>query len=168
MGREIERKFLLSANTDLWNINFDESFEIVQGYFSCHEPTIRVRTSSWFNSDKQQATLTMKSKDTKITRYEFEYPVPLEDAKFMLAMYCGRKIVRKIRSVIKIGDVKWEVDAYLGNNDGLFTAEVELQSEDQIIQIPNWVGKEVTGCSEYTNHSLAIENERIWKNSSNE
>jgi len=163
MGKEIERKFLLNESTvDLWNMKFNESFEIVQGYFPCHEPTVRVRTSSWFNSDGYRATLTMKSKDTTITRYEFEYPIPIEDAKLMIAMYCGKRIIRKIRRVVKIDGLNWEIDCYLGNNDGLFTVEVELKNEEQVIQIPDWVGEEITDRPEYTNHSLAIQNEKIW------
>ena len=93
---------------------------------------------------------------------EFEYEIPVSDAREMLKL-CELPPVEKHRTRVAIEGLVWEIDEFLGANAGLLLAEVELESEDQQIEIPNWVGTEVTGDSRYFNSRLAESPYSTWK-----
>ncbi len=145
---EIERKFLISPSElpDLWEF---DSRELIQGYLSSSERnTIRIRISN------KEAFLTIKSKTVGLTRSEFEYSVPYEDAKEMLKL-CGDKLVEKTRYFIPNEGHTWELDVFKGKLEGLILAEVELKAEDEKVGLPQWLGKEVSLDSRYFNSNLS-------------
>lgn len=148
MGIEIERKFLVSG--DGWRAQAGVQRRFSQGYLS-RDParTVRVRIAG------EQAFLTIKGATTGATRAEFEYPLPLADARQLLAMSDG-PVVEKVRHLCEHQGMTWEVDEFLGANAGLVVAEIELQSEDQPFARPGWLGEEVTGDARYVNANLAI------------
>jgi adenylate cyclase len=146
MGQEIERKFLVKS--EAWRA-LGKPTPIRQGYLASHPgPTVRVRIAG------EQAWLTIKSPNAGVARSEFEYAIPLADASEMLETLCGRPLLDKQRTHIEMGEVTWEVDEFFGENLGLIVAEVELESEGQVVALPEWIGEEVTGDSRYYNSSL--------------
>jgi adenylate cyclase len=156
MGREIERKFLLTADT--WRGLATGSLFFCQGYLcSDKKSAVRVRIA------QNTAFLTIKAAVSDLTRLEFEYPLPLEDAKSMLEQLADKPLVEKIRYTVPYCGLIWEVDEFLGANAGLTLAEVELSSEDQSIEKPAWIGREVTTDSRYYNVNLAKNPYRNWK-----
>jgi len=147
MGTEIERKFLLIG--DAWRENA-RGILLRQGYISSQPGrTVRVRTSN------NQGYLTLKGKTTGITRCEFEYPIPLDDANMLLDQLCEQPILEKIRYLVDYKGFTWEVDEFLGDNAGLLIAEIELEAEDQSFAKPEWIGEEVSGDRRYFNSSLS-------------
>lgn len=147
MATEIERKFLVINDT--WR-SLSQGTVYRQGYIPTQDKvtTIRVRIIG------NQAYLTIKSKAEGISRHEFEYPIPLEDAQIMLNTLCRRPFIEKIRYKIKIEDLIWEIDEFQGDNEGLILAEVELKTETQVITLPTWIGEEVTHDLRYYNINL--------------
>lgn len=144
---EIERKFLVLSDEykSLGKPNF-----ISQGYLcSDNKRTVRVRIKN------EEAFLTIKSKTIGISREEFEYKIPLNEAKFILEKLCDKPIIEKNRYEIKFQNKIWEVDEFLGDNFGLILAEIELNSEDENFEKPNWVGEEVSKDPKYFNSNLA-------------
>ena len=138
MGKEIERKFIVKK--DIWE-NFKKpapSF-IRQGYLLItDETTIRVRYT------ETKSTMTIKGKQQGISRDEYEYEIPLDEAKEIFKNHCP-KTLSKNRYKIPVESVVWEVDEYINNLSGLIIAEVELSSEHQQIEpLPEWIGEEVT------------------------
>jgi CYTH domain-containing protein len=101
-----------------------------------------------------QGYLTIKGLTTGSSRAEFEYEIPVDDAQELLETLCDRPLIEKTRYKINIGDLIWEVDEFWGENQGLILAEVELETEDQNINIPHWIGKEVTSDPRYYNSNL--------------
>ena len=150
MGVEIERKYLVTG--DGWR-EAGTGTLYRQGYL-CTEPgrTVRVRIEG------DRAFLTVKSRASGLTRLEFEYPVPPEDAETLLGL-CPHPPVEKTRTRVTRGDHTWEVDEYHGASAGLVVAECELTSEDEAVGPPDWVGEEVTGDHRYANSGLA---EKPW------
>ena len=145
MGVEIERKYLVRG--DKWRELAQPTY-YCQGYLSSHhERTVRVRIVG------ERAMLTVKGLSQGATRPEFEYDIPLEDGKQLLLL-CEQPLVEKNRVKIPLNNVVWEVDEFLGLNRGLVIAEVELQSEDQTVEQPDWIGEEVTGDARYFNSNL--------------
>lgn len=145
MGQEIERKYLLAADT--WRSGAT-GVRISQGYLQADpERTVRVRIYG------DEAYLTVKSPVRGCTRQEFEYPVPLDDARQMLAL-CRRPLIDKTRYRIEHAGMVWEVDEFHAENAGLILAEIELESEAQPFGRPTWLGIEVTGDTRYYNSSL--------------
>lgn len=143
---EIERKFLVSG--DDWRAQGQPNY-YCQGYLNSDaNNTVRVRIAG------ERAMLTVKGPTKGMRRLEFEYEVPVADAKEMLEL-CSEPPVEKHRTRIPAGDLVWEVDEFLGSNAGLILAEVELESEDQSIELPQWIGDEVTGDPRYFNSRLA-------------
>ena len=106
--------------------------------------------------------LTVKGLAEGIARAEFEYEIPLDDANELLDGLCRRPLIEKERRKIGHGDAVWEVDEFFGDNAGLIVAEVELENEDQVVEIPEWVGREVTGERRYFNASLITNPYRSW------
>jgi CYTH domain-containing protein len=154
MGMEIERKFLLK--NDDWKKGA-EGVTYRQGYLSTvKERTVRVRTIA------EKGFLTIKGMTTGMTRSEFEYDIPLEDADYMLDALCEKPLIEKKRFKIALKGLTWEIDEFFGENEGLVLAEVELESEDQDIEIPSWIGKEVTGDPRYFNANLVRHPYSTW------
>lgn len=146
MGIEIERKFLLKSTHIL---NSSEGTRIVQGYLSVDpERTVRVRIFG------EQAFLTIKGKGDGIARSEFEYEIPILDAEQLLEMSVQEPI-EKIRHLIEYANKRWEVDRFLGKNEGLYLAEIELEHVDEAFSLPDWIGQEVSGDHRYFNSHIA-------------
>lgn len=143
---EIERKFLLEDVSCLRNA---EGVAIVQGYLFTGECVCRVRIADG------RGYLVLKSVDEGIRRYEFEYEIPREHAQKILELYCGQRIIRKVRYEVAYGGHIWELDVFDGRHSGLKLAEVELESPDDELQLPPWVGKEVSEDPDYFNYNLA-------------
>jgi len=147
MAQEIERKFRV-ANDD-WRAMASSSSSLKQGYLSSSaEATVRVRL------EDNLGTLTIKSKTKGITRNEFEYAIPAQEAKELLII-CSRPLIEKTRYRIPQENHTWEIDVFEGDNDGLIIAEIELTSEDDYFVKPQWLGEEVSGDSRYYNSNLA-------------
>ncbi|MGV2826943.1 CYTH domain-containing protein [Myxosarcina sp. GI1(2024)] len=146
MAQEIERKFLVKGNE--WR-KLATGVPYSQGYISTTGlPTVRVRTIG------NLAYLTIKGPRTGITRAEYEYPIPYQDAIEILNTLCDRPLIEKTRYKIPHGNVVWEVDEFSGENQGLIIAEVELLDEHQTIELPDWIDREVND-PKYFNANLA-------------
>jgi adenylate cyclase len=116
---------------------------------STAERTVRVRVYG------DKAFLTIKGKNQNLTRKEFEYEIPLEDAQNLLEL-CEKPIIEKTRFLLSQHTNIWEIDVFEGENKGLIVAEIELTSEEESIDIPSWVGEEVSTDSKYYNSSLLV------------
>jgi CYTH domain-containing protein len=146
MAKEIERKFLL--RNDSWRVG-SSGMRLCQGYLSTRkERTVRVRIAG------DRAFLTIKGLTKGITRSEFEYEIPLTDAEIILDELCERPFIEKIRHRIEHAGFIWEVDEFMGANAGLIVAEVELEETNQPIDLPCWVGEEVSHDQRYSNANL--------------
>ncbi len=147
MPSEIERKFLVANNS--WRDGSPGTM-IAQGYLS-QEPdrTVRVRIGG------EKAWLTIKGRSEGISRAEFEYAIPLEDARELLAM-CLPSVIEKTRHEVSHAGHLWEVDVFHGANEGLVIAEVELADESISPELPPWVGAEVSAEACYFNSCLAV------------
>ena len=146
MATEIERKFLVKGRD--WQAQ-GQGMRLVQGYLSSEpERTVRVRIAG------DLATLNIKGKTEGATRSEWEYPIPVAEAEDLLARLCEQPLIDKIRYRIPYAGMVWEVDEFFGENAGLVVAEIELESEDQAFEKPDWVGEEVTHDARYFNASL--------------
>ena len=147
MAREIERKFLL--RTEDWR-GLAPGKAYVQGYLAGNEAcSVRVRIA------ENTATLNIKSAAAGAGRSEFEYEIPLEDARQMLAMLAWKPLIEKTRYTIEHKGFHWEIDEFRGTNLGLVLAEIELEQEDQVFEKPAWIGEEVTDDPRYYNANLA-------------
>jgi len=145
MGIEIERKFLVR---DRSVIEGSTGVPYRQGYLSTDpERTVRVRRGGG------HAYLTIKGLTEGATRAEFEYEIPIADADHLLAL-CEGPIIEKTRHRIDHAGLTWEIDVFSGQNAGLVLAEVELPSADTAVEIPDWVGDEVTSDPRYYNANL--------------
>ena len=148
MALEIERKFLVDTDDKPWKDNSSVSF-IKQGYL-CDDVkrSVRIRIAD------AHAFLTIKGESKGMTRNEFEYPIPIADAKQLLAM-CLHSIIIKTRYTINIDGQTWEVDEFHQDNEGLIVAEVELASTEQEISLPDWIDVEVTHDTRFYNLALS-------------
>ena len=154
MGIEIERKFLIA--TDDWR-GLAEGMDYRQGYLSTvKERTVRVRTVG------ERGFLTIKGISIGATRAEFEYEIPVDDAHELLDELCLRPLIEKRRHRVPFGGLTWEIDEFFGENHGLIVAEVELDDENQLIELPPWIGEEVTGDPRYFNASLVERPYSTW------
>lgn len=155
MAVEIERKFLVKSD---FVPNGESKIEIVQGYL-CADPerTVRVRIAG------EKAYLTIKGKIVGISRPEFEYEIPVSDAREMMRLAIW-PVIDKVRHLIAVSGKKWEVDVFSGANDGLIIAEVELSHADEVVQLPDWVEKEVSGDPRFHNSCIAQNPFCNWKN----
>lgn len=149
MKQEIERKFIV--NGDGWRTTAGSGLICCQGYITAGPAcaTVRVRLLG------ERGFLTIKGSTRGISRPEMEYEIPAVDAEYMLENLCGDRLVLKKRYTLKIKGMFWEVDCFLGLNEGLVVAEVELESEGQSFEKPDWLGEEVTFDSRYYNAALA-------------
>jgi adenylate cyclase len=145
---EIERKFLVSGRA--WRKHADRGKTIRQAYLaSTDEISVRVRTVG-----KSKAYLTIKTARPGLSREEYEYPIPVEDARNLMKLRIGRLIVKR-RHIVKAGRSRFEVDVFERTLKGLVIAEIELPSRHAIFERPEWLGKEVTGKKRYYNAQLA-------------
>jgi CYTH domain-containing protein len=155
MGKEIERKYLVKSNE--WK-NLAKGTSYRQGYLSTvKERTVRVRTID------EKGFLTIKGITVGASRAEYEYEIPAKDADAMLSNLCEKPLIEKNRYKIGHAGMTWEVDEFFGDNDGLIVAEVELAAEDQKIELPSWIGEEVTSDPRYFNSNLTKNPYKNWK-----
>jgi CYTH domain-containing protein len=159
MGVEIERKYLIDL--EKWQaIERPPGQYYRQGYLLIDpEKTIRIRLAD------TKGYLTIKGISVDSTRLEYEYEKPATEAKELLDKFSVSELA-KVRYNIEFEGKIWEVDEFLGDNAGLFVAEIELKSEDEIIEIPEWVTKEVTNEEKYYNSNLTINPYKNWTNPS--
>ncbi len=151
---ETERKFLVTGTG--WR-GQGPSCRIAQGYFTTPEGvTMRVRQQG------EQGWLAVKVKKTGCSRFEFEYPIPLDHARFLMSDVCREPPVEKVRHQVREGSALWVVDEFLGRNEGLVVAEIELDAPAQLFALPNWVGAEVTGDRRFANSALYREPYGEW------
>jgi len=154
MSREIERKFLLS--NDDWPER-TIGVPCVQGYISASPVCVlRVRIMGG------QGTLTLKGPTHGIERAEYEYPVPVNDARELLDSFCIKPLIEKTRYTVFHKTHTWEIDIFHAANEGLVLAEIELDAADETFELPFWIGKEVSGCPEYRNSSLVRSPYTTW------
>jgi adenylate cyclase len=154
MGKEIERKFLVTG--EAWRKG--EVSDYRQGYLSIDKQrTVRVRVAG------DVARLTVKGITEGATRAEYEYPIPVADAKSMLETLCLRPLIEKRRYRIRHGGMTWEIDEFLGENAGLVVAEIELETVQQPFDKPSWVGEEVTSDPRYYNANLVTRPYTTWE-----
>ena len=148
MAKEIERKFLVTDKS--WRKRAGQGKSVRQAYLSRTETaSIRVRIV-----DNAKAFLTIKSSQSGISRSEFEYPIPVKDARALMKLRTGR-VIEKRRHVVKAGKACFEVDVFEGDHSGLVIAEIELSGERAQFKRPAWLGKEVTDEKRYYNANLA-------------
>jgi adenylate cyclase len=146
MLHEIERKFLVTSAA--WK-KLGKPVLYHQGYLSTQRGrTVRIRIAG------NRAFITIKSPAIDLVRHEFEYPIPLAHARFMLAHLCLQPTIEKTRTKVDFRGYIWEVDEFKGANKGLVVAEVELKDRQDEPPRPPWVGEEVTGLRRYNNSSL--------------
>ena len=155
-NREIERKFLVKNDT--FKNQSIQQLRITQGYLSSvPERTVRIRIRN------SNAFITIKGigNESGTSRFEWEKEISIDDAKQLLAI-CEKDIIDKTRFNIKFGGHTFEVDEFYGNNEGLIIAEIELSSEDEVFEKPDWLGKEVTGTVKYYNAMLMKNPFKMW------
>ena len=154
MGVEIERKFLVTS--DAWRAAAHEVVPMAQGYINdmaamdngSQKASVRVRIEG------DQAWLNLKSRELGHTRQDFNYPLPVDDARALLVL-CVGGLIDKRRHYVRHEGHLWEVDEFLGDNAGLVVAEIELRSADEAFAMPVWAGKQVTDALRYYNLALA-------------
>ena len=151
---EIERKFLI---TDASWQNGSEGVLFAQGYVPNGSCTFRVRRTGI-----DGGFLTIKTAHSGIRRKEFEYPIPAEDAAYLMASICSGGVVEKYRHCISVGQHVWEIDVFIGANEGLVVAEIELGAEDEAFERPSWLGEEVSHDPRYRNACLAVNPYTTW------
>lgn len=155
MPIEIERKFLLKD--DSWRQQADAGTLYRQGYLvGAKQASVRVRIEGG------RAFLNIKSMTLGVTRHEYQYPIPLDEAKELLDNLCEKPLVEKTRYRVRHADHEWEIDVFAGANAGLIVAEVELQSEQEAISLPPWAGVEVSSDPRYYNVNLVKHPYNTW------
>jgi len=153
MNIEIERKFLIKSIPN----DRQKIIHIKQYYLSISKKIVqRLRI---FNNN--QAILSFKENCSGLSRYEFEYDIPLNDAKKIIEI-SNLIFIEKNRHIVDCNNLKWEIDEFLGDNKGLIIAEVELEKEEQKIILPNWIDTEVTNERKYYNYNLALNSYISW------
>ena len=155
MATEIERKFIVKGD---FSKEVCDSQRIVQGYI-CSQPgrTVRIR----IRGEKGFLTIKGPPDDKGLSRYEFEQEIPLPDAERLLTL-CEPGAIDKVRHLVRVGKHTWEVDVFHGANEGLVMAEIELASEDEPFEKPDWIGEEVSGDRRYYNSMLTKEPYSQW------
>ena len=156
MAIEIERKFLLAS--DRWRAAVTHSVEIVQGYIAESDTSsVRVRIAG------ENGSLNIKGPTLGITRKEYEYDLPLADAREILAEFCAARVITKMRHHAEHKGHIWEIDEFAGRNAGLIVAEIELSSENEVFDRPGWLGDEVSGDPRYYNVCLVEQPYGSWQ-----
>ncbi|RRU11619.1 CYTH domain-containing protein [Stenotrophomonas sp. 278] len=161
MPLEIERKYRVTG--EAWRAQAHQVIPMAQGYLNdsasldsgAQKASVRVRIQG------EQAFLNLKSREIGHTRQEFDYPIPVDEARDLLAL-CVGGLIDKRRHLVRHGGLLWEVDEFLGDNAGLVVAEVELEHAEQAIDLPEWAGEEVTDEVRYYNLALAARPYSQW------
>lgn len=161
MPLEIERKYRVTG--EAWRAQAHQVIPMAQGYLNdsasldsgAQKASVRVRIQGG------EAFLNLKSREVGHTRQEFDYPIPVEEARNLLAL-CVGGLIDKRRHLVRHGGLLWEVDEFLGDNAGLVVAEVELEHAEQAIDLPEWAGEEVTDQVRYYNLALAARPYSQW------
>lgn len=165
MAQEIEHKFLVK-NDDFKQLGKSTYYR--QGYIpTVNGMTVRIRIAG------TRGFITLKDHAVGITRHEFEYEIPLDEAKQMLELMCSKPQIEKTRYVIEnvkgelpdgtpIEGLHWEVDVFSGDNEGLVVAEIEVPCEEAQFEHPAWLGEEVTGDHRYYNSALCKHPFKKW------
>lgn len=154
---EIERKFLVKSD-QFKSLAFTKN-HIAQGYLNSHpERTVRIRIKG------ESGFLTIKGKgnESGVSRFEWETEIPLIEAKHLIQL-CEKGVIDKIRYEVQSGNHVFEVDEFFGDNEGLVIAEIELKSEDESFEKPDWLGNEVTNDERYYNAFLSHHPYKSWK-----
>ena len=156
MPTEIERKFLV--NKQKWEKSNKGTAHLYRQGYILTDPgkTIRIRLADG------KGFITIKGRSTGASRPEYEYTIPENDASELLDQFCSA-VISKTRYKVRIGGKQWEVDEFSGDNQGLITAEIELSSEDEIFELPEWVEREITGDARYYNSNLSLNPYRNWR-----
>ncbi len=155
MAQEIERKFLVL--NDSWREDAGPGAYISQGYLGdAKNASVRVRVEG------ERANINIKGATLGISRSEYEYSIPKDEALEMLKNLCLKPLIEKSRYRVKVSDHIWEVDLFAGDNAGLVVAEVELASEDQPFEKPAWAGDEVSDDARYYNVCLVNHPYKDW------
>lgn len=155
MAREIERKFLVIGAA--WRKAASAPVRLQQAYLALDgKAAVRVRISG-----ADQAFLTVKSNEAGIARDEFEYEIPVADARAMMALSVTAPIDKQ-RYTVTVDGMVWEIDEFAGANAGLVIAEIELPAEDTPFTKPDWAGKDVTDEPRYYNAALARKPFSVW------
>lgn len=150
---EIERKFLVVGDA----YKSAQPVYIAQGYLNSDKHrTVRVRVQG------DTAQLTVKTLTVGITRQEYEYPIPVSDARELLAI-CEQPVIEKNRYSLPVDNVVWEIDEFLGENAGLVVAEAELTDASQELRLPSWIGREVSDDPRYFNSNLVKNPFKRWE-----
>ncbi len=156
MADEIERKFLVTGAD--WRSEAVKKSQIRQGYIAVNERcAVRIRIAD------SEALLNIKSSGLAIARKEYEYSIPMNDAVEMMQQFCAKQHVQKTRYYVHHQDRVWEIDVFEGLNAGLVIAEVELETETDHVDLPSWVGEEVSGEAKYLNSNLALKPFQSWQ-----
>jgi adenylate cyclase len=157
MNFEIERKFLIRG--DEWRSSVTAQSSIRQAYLEANaKASIRVRIR-----DNNKATLTIKSRPSAFRRLELEYPIPIVHAEALIQLRQGI-VIEKVRHIVPCGTLAWEIDVLSGDNHGLAIAEIELPNEHHPVELPPWIGTEVTGQGHYYNSALVQRPFSLWEN----
>ena len=147
MPQEIERKFLLAH--DGWKSSVTKSARIRDGlvaFFNGRKARVRIIDN--------HATIALKGEHKGFGRSEFEYTIPISDAEEILRTMCDDRVLEKVRNYVPYGGLTWEIDVYDGILKGVVIAEIELDREDRVLELPGWLGKEITGDSRYSKFNM--------------
>ena len=148
MALEIERKFRVHG--DGWKRHAVRARRLRQAYLTKNDRlSTRVRID-----DDTVATLTIKTTRSGIERHEYEFAIPIADARELMEHREGA-IISKVRHIVRNGGLNWEIDVFDGENSGLVIAEIELDRADRVIELPTWIGEEVTDDRRFYNADLA-------------
>lgn len=148
MAAEIERKFLLAD--DSWRGAVVSTADYCQGYMAnTGKASIRVRVAG------DKAYINIKGATLSIERTEYDYAIPAEDGREMLARFCVGELIEKRRHIVPYEGHRWEIDVFTGINEGLVMAEIELSHVDEEFARPPWLGEEVSDDPRYYNVYLA-------------
>ena len=156
MPLEIERKFLVVNGG--WKNSITRSIRIRDGLIASnngHKARVRISDA--------QATITLKSRRSGPTRTEFEYVIPFSDGEEMLRTMCDGHVLDKVRHLVPHAGATWHVDVYDGILNGVVLAEIELEHADQKLELPAWIGKEVTGDPSYRKVNLLAQRIAAWR-----
>jgi len=155
MNIEIERKFIVKKIPELVKSTID-----IKQYYLMKDNSMVQRLRIFDNS---KSIISFKQNTKNISRYEFEYEIPFEDANKIIEIMPHMPCIQKKRHIYYENNIMWEIDEFYGSNLNLIIAEVELDSENQNIDIPNWITKEVTYDKKYYNFNLALNPYEKWK-----
>jgi adenylate cyclase len=153
---EIERKFLVKS--EAFKLEAFKNTRIIQGFLNTHKDrTVRVRLKG------NQGYLTVKGNSTNdgLSRFEWEKEITKNDAEALLKL-CEPTIIDKVRYEVKVKKHTFEIDVFFGDNEGLIIAEIELESENETFDRPDWLGQEVTGNINYYNSQLSKKPFKDW------